>query len=42
MYHEDLEKRGGVWWRPGATCHNSVTVTKREHFLKSPRFSGFK
>ena len=33
--------RGVVWWRTRdsrATCHNRVTVTKRESFLKSPRF----
>ena len=34
--------RGVVWWRtrdPRVTCHNRVTVTKRQHFLKSSCFS---
>ena len=31
--------RGVLWWRTRATCHNWVTVAKKEHFLKSSRFS---
>ena len=33
--------RGVMWWRtrdPRVTRHSSVTVTEKEHFLKSPRF----
>ena len=26
-------------WRTRDTCHSRVTVTKRENFFKSPRFS---
>ena len=28
-----------MWWRTRAACLNRVTVTKRQHFLKSSCFS---